>query len=54
VKPPIQALRQHLLESSPKLLGDKVVTSQDKEYVIIHQYDRIPEWKKIIEEKYND
>lgn len=50
----INDFRPFLLEPSPKLVGDKVVTSEGKEFVIVHQYDRVPEWKKIIEEKFND
>jgi len=49
----IEQFRPFLLEPSPKLDGDKVVTSEGIEYNIVHQYDRVPEWKKIIEEKYN-
>jgi hypothetical protein len=49
----IDQFRPFLLEPSPKLDGDKVVTSEGLEYTIVHQYDRVPEWKKIIEEKYN-
>ena len=43
-----------LLEPSPKLEGDKVVTSEGIEYTIVHQYDRVPEWRKVIEAKYDD
>ena len=50
----IDSFRPFLLEPSPKLEGDKVVTSTGIEYTIVHQYDRVPEWKKIIEAKYDD
>jgi hypothetical protein len=50
----IDSFRSFLLEPSPKLEGDKVVTSEGIEYTIVHQYDRVPEWKKVIEEKYDD
>ncbi len=50
----IDSFRPHLLEPSPKLDGDKVVTSTGIEYTIVHQYDRVPEWKKVIEAKYDD
>jgi len=50
----IESFRPFLLEPSPKLDGDKVVTSKGIEYTIVHQYDRVPEWKKIIEAKYDD
>ncbi len=41
-----------LLEPTPVLAGDTVTTSTGLEYTIVHQYDRVPEWRKIIEEKY--
>jgi hypothetical protein len=45
-----------LLEPSPKFRFEngKVTTSTGKDFTIVHQYDRVPEWKKVIEEKYND
>jgi hypothetical protein len=50
----IEQFRPFLLEPSPKIEGDKVLTSEGKEYIIVHQYDRVPEWKKVIEAKYDD
>jgi hypothetical protein len=50
----IEQFRPFLLEPSPKMVDDKVVTSTGIEYTIVHQYDRVPEWKKIIEAKYDD
>lgn len=50
----IEQFRPFLLEPSPKMEDDKVVTSTGIEYTIVHQYDRVPEWKKIIEAKYDD
>jgi len=50
----IEQFKPFLLEPSPKMEGDKVVTSTGIEYTIVHQYDRVPEWRKVIEEKYND
>lgn len=50
----IEQFRPYLLEPSPKLEGDKVVTSTGIEYTIVHQYDRVPEWRKVIEAKYDD
>jgi len=50
----IDQFRPFLLEPSPKLEGDKVLTSEGIEYTIVHQYDRVPEWKKVIEAKYDD
>lgn len=48
----IEEFKPKLLEPSPKLYGDKVVTSKGDEYFIVHQYDRIPQWKELIEKKY--
>jgi hypothetical protein len=50
----IDLFKPVLLEPSPKLEGDKVVTSEGIEYTIVHQYDRVPDWKKVIEAKYDD
>jgi hypothetical protein len=50
----IEQFRPFLLEPSPKMVDNKVVTSTGIEYTIVHQYDRVPEWKKVIEAKYND
>jgi len=50
----IEQFKPFLLEPSPKMEGDKVVTSTGIEYTIVHQYDRVPEWRKVIEEKYDD
>jgi hypothetical protein len=50
----INAFKPHLLEKTPKLVGDMVTTSTGTPYHIVHQYDRVPEWRKIIEEKYGD
>jgi hypothetical protein len=41
-----------LVEKSPILVGDLVCTSDGRPFTLVHQYDRVPEWKKIIEEKY--
>ena len=41
-----------LVEPSPQLIGDTVCTSKGEPFAIVHQYDRVPEWKKVIEEKY--
>jgi hypothetical protein len=43
----------NLLEKSPIIVGDTVCTSEGMPHVIVHQYDRIPEWKKVIESKYD-
>ena len=45
-----------LLESSPviDLATGKIVTTSGNVFPIIHQYDRVPLWKSIIEGTYND
>lgn len=48
----IESFKEFLLEKSPKLVGDQVCTSDGRPHVVVHQYDRVPEWKKVIEEKY--
>lgn len=48
----IDSFKPFLLEESPKLIGDQVCTSDGRPHVIVHQYDRVPEWKKVIEKKY--
>lgn len=50
----IDQFRPYLLEPSPKMENNEVTTSTGIPFTIVHQYDRVPEWKKIIEEKYND
>jgi hypothetical protein len=41
-----------LVEKSPILVDDKVCTSDGTPFAIVHQCDRVPEWKEIIEKKY--
>lgn len=50
--------RPHLLEAEPIFKGlvltgeDSVVCHKGTPFVIVHQYDRVPEWKKHVMEKY--
>jgi hypothetical protein len=48
----IESFKENLLEPSPILVDDLVCTSKGEPHVIVHQYDRVPEWKSIIEKKY--
>jgi hypothetical protein len=41
-----------LLEPVPTLVGDIITTSYGKAYALVHQYDRVPEFKNILESKY--
>ena len=48
----IEQFRPNLLEKEP-IFDNGVVWTADREmYCIVHQYDRVPEWKKFVEEKY--
>jgi hypothetical protein len=42
-----------LVEKSPILVDNMVCTSTGQPFALVHQYDRVPEWKKIIEKKYD-
>ena len=49
----IDEFKPFLLEESPKMIAEQVVTNKTEQpYSIVHQYDRVPEWRKIIEAKY--
>jgi hypothetical protein len=50
----IEDFRPHLLESEPVFEDGIVKTSKGKPYYIVHQYDRVPEWKTFVEEKYKN
>ena len=41
-----------LLEAKPKFENGVVTTSKGEEFYIVHQYDRVPEMRKVIEEKF--
>jgi hypothetical protein len=41
-----------LLEPKPKLKDGLITTSTGKEFYIVHQYDRVPDMRKVIEEKF--
>ena len=44
--------KNNLLEPQPYLDGDIVKTSIGIPFTLVHQYDRIPEWKSVLEAKY--
>lgn len=48
----VEQFRPYWICDIPKIVGDKVVSPSFEEYYIVHQYDRVPELKNIIEEKY--
>ena len=41
-----------VVEPSPIMKDDMVCTSDGTPFALVHQYDRVPEWKEIIEKKY--
>lgn len=45
--------KHKLVEPQPYLDGDIVKTNKGIVYALVHQYDRIPNWKQIIESKYS-
>jgi len=42
------------VDKLPKLLYNTIKTSQDKDYVIVHQYNRNAEWNKIMKERFEN
>jgi hypothetical protein len=49
----IEQFRPHLLEAEPSFKDGVFLTSTGEPFSIVHQYDRVPEWKKFVMEKYN-
>jgi len=45
--------RPNLLEEEPIYKNGKILTSTGKEFCIVHQYDRVPEWKRNCEKMFN-
>jgi hypothetical protein len=48
----IERFRHHLTEAEPNFIEGVVLTSLGKPFSIVHQYDRVPEWKKFVMKKY--
>lgn len=48
----IDKFRPFLLEAEPFFKDGIVRTSYGEIFCIVHQYDRVPEWKKFVQEKY--
>lgn len=48
----IDQFRPLLSEASPIMKDGLVCTSTGEPFYLVHQYDRVPEWKEIIEKKY--
>ena len=49
----IDRLRRHLLEQEPVWKDGKAYSWNGALFTIVHQYDRVPEWNKVIQERYN-
>ena len=43
-----------LLEARPILKDGKITTSTGEPYYIVHQYDRVPAWRNIVEARYDN
>lgn len=48
----IDKFRPNLLCSEPKWDGEYVYNSKGEKYCMVHQYNRVPNWKSTIEKKY--
>jgi len=48
----IKDFRPFLTEKEPTFEDGIVKTADGEPFIIVHQYDRVPEWKKFVEEKY--
>ena len=48
----IENFRPHLLSPEPTFDGEFVYNSTGEKYSIVHQYNRVPEWKQKLEKKY--
>lgn len=48
----IESFRPHLLEGEPVWDGEYALTPYGKKYAIVHQYNRVPAWKEVIEKRY--
>jgi len=48
----IEQFKPFLIEAQPKMNENEVTTSTGIPFTIVHQYDRVPQWRKVIEAKY--
>lgn len=49
----IDSFRPNLLEGEPVWDGEYALTPYGKKYAIVHQYNRVPAWKEVIEKRYD-
>ena len=48
----IDGFKPHLLEAQPRWDGENATTSNGAKHMILHQYDRVPDWKTVVESRY--
>lgn len=48
----MDGFRPNLTEAEPVVRDGIVYTSTGTPFTIVHQYDRVPEWKKFVQQKY--
>ena len=51
-EPDMAKFGPYLLEGRPYVDNGQIVNENGEPFYIVHQYDRVREWKKIVEEKY--
>lgn len=51
-EPDMARFEPFLMEPRPRLENDLVVNDAGEPFYIVHQYDRVREWKKVVEQKY--
>jgi hypothetical protein len=51
-EPDMEKFGPHLLEPRPTVKDNLIVNKNETPFCIVHQYDRVREWKKIVEDKY--
>jgi hypothetical protein len=51
-EPDMEKFGPHLLEGRPYVDNNQIVNENGQPFYIVHQYDRVREWKKIIEDKF--
>lgn len=49
----IENYRPNLLDPEPQWDGEFATTSRGKRYAVLHQWDRIPNWKSVVESRYS-
>lgn len=48
----IEGFRPNLVEDVPTMRDGIIYTSTEKPFCIVHQYDRVPEWKEMVSKKF--